>query len=164
MLKVNNKNSLKRGVIISRKQMALRDFFWSLVIVTLLFGTVHPMSKLSKNANFDTVLSPFVPLLVMMLISLLFGMILGLPWLISRWNEYEGFNWLKFFIQGLPALIFAFPMFVLLSLLDIKNFNNNLIPWYNLQAFSYNDYLIIFSSIWFGKTLIDCIKGHKSNQ
>lgn len=141
----------------------MREFFWSMVIITLLFGTVYPMSKLSKNVNFDTVFSSFIPLLAMMLISLLFGMILGLPWLINRWNEYNGFNWLKFLIQGLPALILGFPLFILLSLLNIKNFNHNLIPWYNLQAFSYNDYLIIFSNIWFGKTLIDCIKGFNDN-
>lgn len=141
------------------KEFILKELSVTLVILSMLLGTVKLVSLLNSNANFDTALSPFIPLLTMILISMIFGAFLALPMLIERWNEDKGFNWYKFLIQGLPALILAMPLFVVFSLLNIKSFNYNLIPWYNLQAFSYNDYLVLFSSIWFGKTLVDCIKG-----
>jgi len=142
--------NLSRGTITN-------ELIWTAIYVGVLLGTVIPIRKLEDN--FITIINPYLIMFAMLLLTVAFGALIGLPSLIRRWSEDRGFNWAKFLIQGVPALILAIPIFLVMGVLGITEISSHYIPWWKLQHMGYNGYVFYLSGVWFGKTLIDCIKG-----
>jgi len=142
------------------KKWELKEFLWAVAILTFMLCPVLPLQKLRvlAKSNWDLIHLPFYSLL---LLCVLFGFLLGLPALIERWSSNRRFYWAKFLIQGLPALILAMPIFLVMDLFSITSLDAKYIPpWSTIQGISYNGYVFFLSAVWFGKTLVDSTKGY----
>ncbi|MCL6479002.1 MAG: hypothetical protein K6T65_11400 [Peptococcaceae bacterium] len=141
------------------KKLIFKELLLTVVFILFLWGSVRalmPLYKVFKQEYF------YLPFAIGTLITpVLFGMLLGIPSLIERWESNNGFNWLKLIVQGLPALVLTIPPILIVRIFNIS-FNFNYFPWMNMQSLPPGSALILhLSGIWFGKVLIDCIKGDK---
>lgn len=138
------------------RNLVFKEFIWTVIYVLFLLGTVKPILMLINQIESHYRTWPIM--LAMLLLTVAFGILLGLPSLISRWNSNRSFNWPKLLIQGLPALLLAVPVFLIMGVLGINHLSSTFVPWTRITHWSYNGYVYYLSGVWFGKVLVDCIK------
>ena len=87
-----------------------------------------------------------------------FGILLGLHDFHKRRYLQKRFNWLKFIVQGIPALILGIPVVPLVVVFSNK-MRLTFLPWWKMQISPDQSYfIVILANIWLGKILIDCFK------
>ncbi|MEW5953179.1 MAG: hypothetical protein AB1815_05415 [Bacillota bacterium] len=88
-------------------QLIKKEFLVAAGILLLLWSTylIFPVLYKMSREKFQV-----YPLLFAQCIGVvIFGMLLATPSLINRWNKNNGFNWIKFVIQGIPAFLLGTP-------------------------------------------------------
>jgi len=134
----------------------------TVVFFVVTFTVLPPNRKTSIELPFDE-WGIFTYQFERLLIPILFGMILGLRALITRWNSHSGFHWIRLVLQGLPALILLFPfaIFVAFHFVNLFGIDSLSIPigWAFWVKYPDNNLIFHLAGVWFGKALIDSVKG-----
>lgn len=133
----------------------LRNLIWVVLLVFFLeFSSRYLQTAMRRGASeFDY----SGVLVATTLLPILFGILLRMPALVSRWDRGMRFDTAKFFIQGLPALFFAgFMLFYFLP--ATAGFR---VPTFFSSLTSNSRYGIYLGGVWFGTVITDSIKGKK---
>ncbi|MTI86262.1 MAG: hypothetical protein FH756_20800 [Firmicutes bacterium] len=152
------------------KQAAGKELLYTLITLSFYFGVVFLLPPHRKALIMLTMSEwgTFVYRLGIFLIPIMFGMVLGIPALLSRWKTHTGFNWMKLALQGIPALFLVIPLgkwniYHLLSITADIHSMPNLSPWAFWESYPNVSLLCNLACVWLGKVLVDCIKGKLEN-
>ncbi len=141
-----------------------KELFWTVLLILFLWLSVQVVLPLYEIMRQEY--SGLGYNLAMYLVPILFGMLLGLPSLLNRWNTHRGVNWTKLLIQGVPALVLATPMWLIMGIcmtfLD-QSVSLPGMPWQYMTDMAPRYYVITLAGVWFGKVLIDSIKVDRIN-
>lgn len=137
-----------------------REIFWAAALILFLWMAFMLLRWLQMTVAVEYGLVG-VFLAAMLMVHVLFGVLLGLPWLFERWDTHTGFNWSKLLVQGLPALVLAVPMLLIMRIFDLSEAQVSYLPWEAMKNHAPGQFVVHLASVWFGKVLVDSAKGFK---
>lgn len=136
------------------RQSLATELLFAIVTVLFLWGSFRIMNIFKEIAAAD--FNPIPIILAMFIVSVLFGVLTGIPALLERWKSSRRFNWPRLIMQGIPALLLSAPYLLMSKFMNINLYD---LFWVQLQVFSHNGFIIYLAGVWFGRVLVDCIKG-----
>lgn len=156
----NQAAKFEMGIIDMRQRLFGKELFWATTLVLFLWVASILLRRLQLMTAVEHDLRNLFLASVLM-VHVLFGMLLSLPWLIERWDTHTGFNWPKLVIQGLPALVLGIPVILITGILNISELNTSYLPWEPMKNYAPGQFVIYLACVWFGKVLVDSAKGFK---
>jgi len=148
------------------KKVITGELAHAAVIIVFIFSTMSllPMHEKALKAIGLNMTDIVIYNVVKNITPIFFGGLLAGPALVKRWHTHTGVNWIKMLTQGTVSFILIIPTIshVLKMVLSVCNLEIN-IPY--LASYSiwrtYPDSILLFNlaAIWFGKVLVDSIKG-----
>ncbi|MEW6540827.1 MAG: hypothetical protein AB1402_04330 [Bacillota bacterium] len=137
-----------------------REIFWAAALILFFWVASMLLRRLQLMVAVEYGLAG-VLLAAVPLLHVMFGVLLGLPWLFERWDTHTGFNWSKLLVQGLPALVLAIPTLLIMRIFDISEAQVSYLPWEVMKNHGPGQFVVYLASVWFGKVLVDSAKGFK---
>ena len=115
----------------------------------LLFAADRILDYLNDISSHNFSLIPVAVFNI--LYPFVFGLLIGLPRLMLRWNKYHGFNTTRFIILAVPGMIIIL-QYLIAVIVQTR-------MWF---MFITHSKFYPFFAIWIGVVLVDCFKANSN--
>ncbi|MDW7675246.1 MAG: hypothetical protein SCK28_11995 [Bacillota bacterium] len=140
------------------KKESITNLFVLIITIAILYSGIKYITYARIIAS-RTFSAPISGIVVSFLFPILIGFVISFPTEFRK-AKVTYFNWNKFLIQGVPALVLAIPwsgfIMVFMSLINATTLNLSILGKIAMWHSSLGLYYVI-AGVWFGKVLADCM-------